>query len=119
MAFCDQLAKLRKRKKITQIELAKKLGVKQYVVSSWETGRSEPCISQIIELSDILDIPTDYLLDKKIIRVNSEDDFTKVIKNINEDADDDFINCIKKLCNDMSEERKEKITNVIKEIKNF
>ena len=64
MSFGSQLTKLRKRKNMTQIDLANLMDVKQYVVSSWEIGRSEPNISQIIKLSDIFCVPTDYLLDK-------------------------------------------------------
>ena len=116
MTFNDQLSKLRKRKNITQIELADKLGVKQYVISSWETGRSEPNINQIIQLSDILDIPTDYLLGKTFIRTISEEDFNKVIENMEQDTNDDFLNCIKELCGHMSEKKKEKILNIVKEL---
>ena len=54
MGFSEQLAKLRKRKKIKQTEFAKMLGVKQYVISSWEIGRSEPSIKQIVKICDIL-----------------------------------------------------------------
>lgn len=119
MAFKDQLSKLRKRKKITQIELANMLGVKQYIISFWEIGRSEPSINQIIKLSDVLDVPIDYLLDKEMVRTTSEEDFCKVIKNIEKDTNDDFINCIKDLCFDMSSNRKEKIIKIIKEIKDI
>ena len=38
MSFNEQLTKLRKRNNITQIELANLMNVKQYVISSWETG---------------------------------------------------------------------------------
>ena len=40
-----------KRKNISQDELAGELNVKQYVISSWEIGRSEPNIEQIKFLS--------------------------------------------------------------------
>ena len=95
------------------------LGVKQYVISFWEIGRSEPNINQIIKLSDILDVPVDYLLDKEMIRTTSEEDFCKVIKNIEKDSNDDFINCIKDLCCDMSNNKKSKIVTIIKEIKDI
>ena len=84
MAFCDQFKKLRKRKGIKQNDLADMLGVKQYVISSWETGRSEPNISQICKLADILEIPTDYLLDCHTILVADSTNFQKVEKNIKE-----------------------------------
>ena len=48
MAFKDALKKLRIRNNLNQVELADKLNVKQYVISSWEIGRSEPSIKQLI-----------------------------------------------------------------------
>ena len=50
MAFKDSLKKLRVRNNLSQTELAEKLNVKQYVISSWEIGRSEPSINQLIIL---------------------------------------------------------------------
>ena len=52
MAFKDSLKKLRVRNNLSQTELAEKLNVKQYVISSWEIGRSEPSINQLISLSN-------------------------------------------------------------------
>ena len=51
MTFGETLKRLRQRNNISQDELAKKLDVKQYVISSWEIGRSEPNIEQIKFLS--------------------------------------------------------------------
>lgn len=119
MAFNEQLTKLRKRKNITQIEMAEKLGVKQYVISSWETGRSEPCIRQIIMLSDILDVPIDYLLDKEVIRTASEEDFNKTIENFKQDVKDDFANTVNELCKKLPDVKKEKILAIIKELTDF
>ena len=117
MVFNEQLTKLRKRNNITQIELANQMNVKQYVISSWETGRSEPNISQIIRLSDIFKIPTDYLLDRPIIMASSENEYNKVIKNINKDFKDDFTKDLIKLFEDIPNNKKEKIINIVKEIK--
>ena len=117
MSFNEQLTKLRKRNNITQIELANLMNVKQYVISSWETGRSEPNISQIIRLSDIFKIPTDYLLDRSIIIASSENEFNKVIENINKDIKDDYIRDLTELFKDVPNNKKERIINIIKEIK--
>jgi len=117
MSFNEQLTKLRKRNSITQIELANLLNIKQYVISSWETGRSEPNISQIIKLSDIFKISTDYLLDRHIIITNSENEFNKVIENINKDIKDDFTKDLIKIFEDIPNNKKEKIINIVKEIK--
>ena len=117
MSFNEQLTKLRKRKNITQIELANLMNVKQYVISSWETGRSEPNISQIIKLSDIFKISTDYLLDRHIIITNLENEFNKVIENINKDIKDDFTKDLIKIFEDIPNNKREKIINIVKEIK--
>ena len=117
MSFNEQLTKLRKRNNITQIELANLMNVKQYVISSWETGRSEPNISQIIKLSDIFKISTDYLLDRHIIITNSENEFNKVIENINKDIKDDFTKNLIEILEDIPNNKKDKIINIVKEIK--
>ena len=119
MSFNEQLSKLRKRNNITQIDLANKMNVRQYVVSSWETGRSEPSITQIVKLCDILEVPADYLLDRSIIHISSEEDFDKMVKNIDKDIKEDFLKDVKELCKDFSNEKKQKILNIIKELKDF
>lgn len=114
MGFKDQLAKLRKRNNMSQIELASKLSVKQYVISSWETGRSEPSIEQLTKISTIFNISIDYLLDKSYIKVNNDEDFNKVIENIKLDAEDDFLNKVSEMCGNLSKEKKKKMLEVIK-----
>lgn len=39
---------------LTQFELAKKLGLKERVITFWETGRSEPHIEQAVDVARIL-----------------------------------------------------------------
>lgn len=119
MGFKEQLTKLRKRNNITQIDLAETMNVKQYIISSWETGRSEPNISQIIKLSDIFSVPIDYLLDKQVIRTIDDDSFNRVIENINQDVNDDFTNEIKKIANSISDKKKEKLLIILKNLAEY
>jgi len=114
MSFSEQLTKLRKRNNITQIDIANKLNVKQYVISSWETGRSEPNINQLKQLSDIFEVPTDYLLDKSVIRAESNKEFDNVYKMIIQDNNDEFLNTVNKLCGSLSDEKKKKMLDIIK-----
>ena len=92
MTFGETLKRLRQRNNISQDELARKLNVKQYVISSWEIGRSEPNIEQIKFLSTYFNVPTDYLLGKDVIMVNDEKEFEIVTNHFKQDINDDVIN---------------------------
>ena len=52
----------RKNKKLTQEQLAEKLGVTYKAVSKWETGKCLPDASLMLELCNILDINANELL---------------------------------------------------------
>ena len=39
---------------LTQLELAKMLGAKERTITFWETGRSEPHITQAVDVAKIL-----------------------------------------------------------------
>jgi transcriptional regulator with XRE-family HTH domain len=114
MGFKEQLTKLRKRNNMTQTDLAKLMDVKQYVISSWEIGRSEPTISQLKMLSNIFKISVDYLLDKEFIGSCNEEEYNNAIKNVKMDAEDEFLNEVIKECGKLSEDKKKKMLNIIK-----
>ena len=119
MAFKDSLKKLRIRNNLSQIELADKLNVKQYVISSWEIGRSEPSINQIVELSNIFMVPTDYLLDKDVIMVSSENEFNIVTNEMVKDSIDNFEECINNIRENCSNEQKKEISIILKSLYNI
>lgn len=62
MELSEQLKKYRKQKNLTQKQLAMKLNVSDKTVSSWETGRTYPDISLLINLSSILNVSLDEFL---------------------------------------------------------
>lgn len=57
------LSELRKEKKITQEQLAEKLGVARRTVSRWETGSNLPDIDLLMELSDLYEVDLREILD--------------------------------------------------------
>lgn len=57
-----EIAKLRKEKNMTQVELADKLDISYQAVSNWERGDSMPDISKLTDLSSILGVSIDELL---------------------------------------------------------
>lgn len=60
--FSDRLKQARKRKKLSQAELSRQLGVTQQAVGKWETGRSTPDPVTVARLAELLDTTTDVLL---------------------------------------------------------
>ena len=64
MNFSENLKSLRKTNKIDQKELAKVINVSAKTVSHWETGYTEPSISQLILLANYFDVTVDELIGK-------------------------------------------------------
>ena len=57
----------RKKKKLTQSELAEKLGVTDRAVSNWENGKNMPDLSLFKPLCDILGISINELMSGEVI----------------------------------------------------
>ena len=53
MKFGDNLKNIRKSKKISQEDLADKLGVSRQSISKWETGENYPSMQNIVCLCSI------------------------------------------------------------------
>ncbi len=58
----DNIKKYRKIKKLTQIQLAEKLGVSNGLVGLWETNKRQPQSKELIKLSQLFEVPVDILL---------------------------------------------------------
>ena len=61
--FADVIVELRKKKGITQQELANKLHITDKAVSKWERNLSYPDITSISKLANILGVESSYLID--------------------------------------------------------
>lgn len=60
-----KIAALRKAKDMTQPELADKMMVSYQAGANWERGNSLPDISKLVELSQILEVSIEELLDSE------------------------------------------------------
>ena len=58
----DRIKKLREERKLTQAELARMLGVTRACVNAWEMGISTPSTQSLVQLAQIFDVSTDYIL---------------------------------------------------------
>ena len=65
------IAEKRKSQKMTQAQLAEKLGVTDRAVSKWETGKSLPDASIMLELCALLGITVNDLLSGEVVSVEN------------------------------------------------
>jgi len=68
------LLELRKYYKLTQGELATKLGVSRQAVSKWETGNSLPDIELLAEISELYGISIDDIIKADISKIKHKED---------------------------------------------
>lgn len=64
MKLHEKLYQLRKEKGLTQAELAERLEVSRQSVSNWEVGTTTPSTKRLRDLSQLYDVPLDYLLNE-------------------------------------------------------
>lgn len=64
VTFSTRLRELRNERGVSQQELGKLVNMSKMAVSHWESGHSEPSISQLILLSDFFEVTVDYLIGK-------------------------------------------------------
>ena len=57
-----KLKELRKERKLTQTELAQKLGVHNVSICRWENGVSEPSLAEVKHICEVLGVTSDALL---------------------------------------------------------
>lgn len=62
--FAKRLNNLRKKYKYSQSTIAKYMNVSQVSISYWERGIKEPSFQELIDLSNLFNVSTDYLLGK-------------------------------------------------------
>ena len=77
MKLCDKIIELRKMNSMSQEALAEKLNVSRQAVSRWEMGTVMPDAANILQLSKIFHVTTDYLLNDDYL---SDDDLPNVKK---------------------------------------
>lgn len=74
MKLDEKLVRLRKKKGLTQLELAEAVKVSRQAVSKWESGGEMPSTENLLGLSELYRVPVDYLLneeDRELENVNA------------------------------------------------
>lgn len=64
--FGERIAKLRKKKRLTQLELAKRLNISKSTLGMYEINKREPNFEMLIQLAEYFEVTLDYLIVGKI-----------------------------------------------------
>lgn len=76
MILADKIAEERKKNGWSQEELAERLGVSRQSVSKWESAGSVPDLQKVIQLANLFEVSTDYLLKDELEKENRETGYT-------------------------------------------
>ena len=68
------IAECRKKKNLTQAQLAEKLDITDRAISKWETGKAMPDSDIMLDLCDILGIEVNELLCGEMIEIEHKDE---------------------------------------------
>ena len=60
----DNLIKLRKDNKLTQLELAQKIGYSDKAISRWETGETTPDVETLNSLASLYNVPISFFFEE-------------------------------------------------------
>ena len=126
-SFTNRLVQLRKKRGLTQQQIADEIGVNRGSYSNWEKGKREPSFENLIKLADILDTTTDFLLGKSNINFgnNSEvyEEYKKLLsqnkkEEIQENYDHSFEFTIKAIAKELGISVEEALNKIIQNIGN-
>ena len=62
MSAGDRIKEIRKKKGITQVQLAEASGVAAISIHQYEAGKREPRLSLVEKIADVLEVPASYLM---------------------------------------------------------
>lgn len=65
----EKLKERRKELKLTQKDIAEKLGISYQAYSAWERGVKEPSAEKVSQLEKLLNVPKGYFTEIEIVRL--------------------------------------------------
>lgn len=81
--LANRLIRYRKEKKLTQEELAKKVGVSRTTLVNYENARRKPDYEILQRIADILEVSTDMLLGRENEFTSDEEMFLEDVNKMN------------------------------------
>lgn len=78
MTLNENIRQLRLARNLSQVDLARALGVTKQSISNWENNNIQPSIDMLIRLAQFFSVSTDYLLglnQRKYIEISELTDY--------------------------------------------
>ena len=94
MKFNERLKLYRKKAGLSQEQFASTLNVKQYNVSDYEVGRSEPSIQLLVKIAKVLNVSIDELLGNENAPLSLEGKEKKLLEEIDNLPEEDRIKAV-------------------------
>ncbi len=97
-----KIRKLRILNRISQKELAEKLGVSQRTVSRWEREETEPSASQLKNISKVFNIDLHrFIMDEVFSKDSAESEFFKEYQKLKTMGGDNVMQFLTRLCKEV------------------
>lgn len=108
MAFAERLKELRKQAHLTQVELAKRLGIGQPSYADWERGKKKPTQENLVKISQVLNVSIDYLVGNsyEVVKENELDNVELLFRMNSKGLTEEEKEIFKKELIEFMEERK-------------
>jgi len=97
MALSEKLYELRKKRGLSQEQLAEQLGVSRQAISKWESGKAVPESDTLISISKYYDVTLDYLMkenDVSAVAIANSEQSKLIIKKGREKQIFGLVTCI-------------------------
>lgn len=111
MAFAERLKELRKQANLTQVELAKRLGIGQSSYADWERGRKKPTQENLVKISQVFSVSIDYLVGNSEEKSNDLDNVELLFRMNSKGLSKEEKEVFKKELIEFMEERKKAFGN--------
>ena len=82
MSVGERICELRKQQNISQVQLAKALGISRQAVSKWENDLAAPDTLNLIKLADLLGTDSEYLATGKHSKIASPPTVLTVVQKV-------------------------------------
>lgn len=105
MSFKNRLKELREEKGLTQNELSKLISASQSKIAMWETGNRDPNSEDIIYLSKLFEVTTDYILGCDNEKKTSNNKENSIFQNSSSSKDKELLKIFSKLKTETYQEK--------------